>query len=339
MRVVVEHFFLRLLPIFVAAACIAVSADAQTRVTVKPPSIPMPPFAGVPSPYAQDTFELAIPVERNVNISLCVKDGRAKVNGWNRGELRVFADKGQKFDLKVMQRNADTGLASWVMVVARPKISGAAVNECLEGDDIEVDVPTGASVNLKGSDISVQIDGIGKAHVRTLGGDIIARNISGGLTASAGQGDIVADRISGPMNLLNTTGNIIIVSSGPTGPGDDLKASTTSGSITMKDTIYRQLEATSISGAISFVGGIPENASYNINTNRGSIGLSLPSASGFRLAATYGFGTLNSEMPLNVLTENIESGPIRKIVGDIGPGGGATVRLSTNSGRISLKKM
>lgn len=339
MKIEMSHFFSRMLPAFAAAAAIASAVNAQTRVRPEPPSLPMTPAVVLPSLDAEDTFELAIPVERNVNISLCVKDGRAKVNSWSRGELRVFSDGGQKFDLKVMQKNSESGLASWVMVVARPKNAGPAVNECLEGDDVELDVPEGASVNLKGSDISVQIDGVGKAHIRTLGGDIIARNISGGLTASAGQGDIVADRISGPMNLLNTTGNIIIVSSGPNGPGDDLKARTTSGSITIKDTVFRQLDATSISGAISFLGGIPENASYNINTNRGSIGLSLPPASGFKLAATYGFGTLNSELPLKVLTENIESGPIRKIVGDIGGGGGATLRLSTNSGRISLKKL
>jgi hypothetical protein len=40
-----------------------------------------------------------------------------------------------------------------------------------------------------------------------------------------------------------------------------------------------------------------------------------------------------------VITENVEAGPIRKVVGDIGAGGGAIVRISTNSGRITLKKM
>jgi DUF4097 and DUF4098 domain-containing protein YvlB len=326
-----------------AAFCAAIlgiaPTFAQSRSTAEQPVFPFVPAAMPRSTDADDISERAMAVDRNVNVSLCVKDGRVKVNGWDRTELRVFADGRQKFDLKVLQKNADTGVAVWVMVVARPKTPGAAANECLEGSDIEIDLPVAASINVKGSDISVIIDRVEKAGLRTLGGDIVARNITGGLTASAGQGDIIVDRVSGPMNLLNTTGNIMISSSGPNGPGDDLKATTTSGSITMKASLYRQVEATSISGTISFVGDLPENSSFNLNTTRGSIGLSLPASTGFRLSAAYGFGTLNSELPLKVLTENIELGPIRKIVGDVGSGGGATVRISTNSGRISLKKM
>jgi hypothetical protein len=57
-----------------------------------------------------------------------------------------------------------------------------------------------------------------------------------------------------------------------------------------------------------------------------------------RVTATYGFGSFNSELPIKTLTEDVRSGPAKTINAIMG-GGDATLRLTTNSGAILIKKL
>ncbi len=286
-----------------------------------------------------DTSEKRIKVDKAINLSLCVTEGYVKVNGWNRDELRVFVDGGSKFGFKVLQTSPKTNDPVWIMVTGidsrRP---GFGPTECIWGAGIEIDVPVNATVNIKGQETTTSVDKIRRVNIKTIGGDINLRNISEGVTASAGQGDITVEESTGAMILDSTTGNILVFEAGPSEIGDVFKAKTNSGSISLQLLEHRQVEVNSISGSVAYNGEILSGGSYMMSTSKGSIRMSLPGATSCKLAASYGYGNFSSEIPLKIITENITEGPIKSVVGTLGKGGDATVRVTSNNGSIMIKK-
>lgn len=328
----------------VSALAVAASLTALAQ-TVVPPEPPRPDAkvrtAGIPKlPPIPDgeTFERSIKVDPAINLSLCVTQGTVKINGWNRNELRVFVRDGSKFSFKVQQKSTKTGDPVWVMLNgedARHKY--AAPSECIWGGEIEIDLPANASVNIKGQETTTTIDGVRKASVKTIGGDISIQRVTDGVTASAGQGGITVEGSTGAMNLDSTTGNIVVFEAGPSEIGDTFKAKTNGGTISLQKLEHRQVEVNSISGSVVFNGDLLSGGVYSFATSNGSIRLTLPKETSCTVVASYGFGAFNSEMPIKVVTENVSEGPVKSIVGKLGAGD-ATLRLTTNNGSIVLKK-
>ena len=54
--------------------------------------------------------------------------------------------------------------------------------------------------------------------------------------------------------------------------------------------------------------------------------------------ASYGYGTFSSEIPFKIATENITEGPVKTVVGTLGKGGDAVLKLSSVNGSIGIKK-
>ncbi|MBK8304848.1 MAG: DUF4097 family beta strand repeat protein [Chloracidobacterium sp.] len=139
------------------------------------------------------------------------------------------------------------------------------------------------------------------------------------------------------MMLESTNGNVIVFGSGPSEIGDQFKAKTNSGNVNLQRLDYRQVDVTSISGSVSYNGEILSGGSISLSTSNGSIRMSVPVDTSCQVVASYGFGTFNYDLPLKIETENIMEGPVKRVVGKLGTGG-ASVRLTTNSGSIVIKK-
>ncbi len=347
MRRVIEQFGLTAIAVLLFAA---IPAAAQRTSPVEPPEKPAEYDKKAPEPkpypmayaYRTDgsTSEKAIAVDSSVNISMCVTSGNLKINGWNRSELRVFVKDGAKFGFKVQQTSPKTGTPVWVMLNGMVQTAGksAPQSECIWGDEIEIEVPVGANVNIKGQEAWTTIDSVRKVGIRMIGGDINLRNVSNGIMASAGQGDITVDESMGPMSLDSTTGNIVVFEAGPSEVGDIFKAKTNSGAVSMQKLQYRQIEVNSISGSVAYAGEILNGGTYGLSTSNGSIRLTVPQASKYFLIASYGFGAFQSDLPVKTIEENITPGPVKSIKGTINGGGDATLKLTTNNGSITIKK-
>src|SRR5207237_3708449 len=124
---------------------------------------------------------------------------------------------------------------------------GMSSNELIWRQDIEIDGPNGASVSLKGKETTTEIDSIRKAEVRTVGGDIVARNIKEGLIAATYEGDVAIENVDGPVALESSSGNILAADVGPSQVGDGFRASTHSGAISLQRLDFRQIDVNSIS--------------------------------------------------------------------------------------------
>lgn len=325
-----------------SAAFFAAIIGGLSGVAVSQYSLPKSPVAEPALAdflfYGGDNYERAIAVSPNVNVSLCVVEGKLSINGWRRNEVRIYVHHGNKFGFKVLEKSSDSK-AVWISAYSQVT-KGVKTNtsDCLRGEDVEIDLPIGASLSLKGESIDTTIDNLRKVSVKTAGGDITVRNVTGGVNAFTYEGDITVEESKGALTLDSTNGNIVVFEAGPSEIGDVFKAKTNSGAITLQRLLHRQIDVWSISGSVIFTGEILSGGSYNFGTNTGSLRFALPQNSSFRLSATYASGKFDSELPIKILTENFIEGPVRSIIADIGTGGDALLKLTTNAGLIGIKK-
>lgn len=282
--------------------------------------------------------EKSIAVDANVNISLCVETGNLKVNGWQRDEVRAFVSKGSQLGFKSLQQSKQSGKPVWIMVLGfDPTMNNSAdADECLSGEEIEIDVPRNATINVKGRESETSVDSVGKVSVENVSGDIFLNNISRGIEAKTYEGDVTVENSSGAMTLFSTTGNIVAFDADSSEIGDIFKAKTNNGAIVLKNVEQRQIEVGSNSGSINFAGALAAGGQYNFGTSNGSITLIIPQNSSSKITASYGYGIFNSEIPLENLVKSAPS-KAQNLTGQIGKGE-ATLSLTTYSGALRIKK-
>ena len=335
-----KNFFCFLLVLCLSGAFAASAFGQETKL----PKVPTPktytPVPGEESPGFFDTdgvtSEKSMMVDGNVAIKLCVAQGDLKINGWRRDEVRVFVKNGRKFRLKPLEKSVETGKINWLWIGTIGEGRPGPSSECLAGDSIEIDAPLGSNLDLSGRAARTSIDSVRKVKVKIVEGVINLRNITGGINAYTSQGDVIVENSGGAIALESTTGNIVAVEVSPGQIGDLLKAKTNGGSISLQKVEHRQIEASSISGSLLFDGKFLPGGIYNFRTSNGSIKLAIPANSSCTFNASYGFGSFDSEIPLEILTENVT--PLAKVVvAKIGTGD-ATVSLTTTRGSIGIKK-
>lgn len=281
--------------------------------------------------------EKSIAADAKVNVSLCVSEGKIKINGWERDEIRAFVENGSEVGFDIGVRNKQNRAALLRIVGFDPaKNAGGNFDECLSGDDIEIDVPRGATVNIKGQASDTIIDSVNKARVEIVGGNIFLDRIAEGIEATTYQGNVIVQDSSGAVSLASTTGNIVAFGVAPDEIGDIFKAKTNSGAITLQNVAHRQMEINSSSGSIKFVGEAQNGGQYKLGTLNGSIQLFMPANASGKINASYGLGVFNSEIPLRDVVKNANP-RTQSLTGTLGAGD-ANFNLTTYSGAIRIKK-
>jgi hypothetical protein len=328
-----------ILAVLAAAIAGGLSLAASAQGTPAPPrpaktKVIFPPVARA---FGTGTYEKAIAVAPNVNLTLCVTEGNLRINKWTRNEVRVYVENGPKFAFKVVDKGPD-GRPVWISATNQQAMPGVNA-ECIWGETVEVDAPAGTALKLTGKEIDAQVDGLRKVNVKTVGGDISIRNIKEGVTAYTGEGGVTVEESWGQVNLETTNGNIIVLDSGPSDIGDTFRAKTNSGAISLTRVRHRAMDVNSISGSVLFNGELKSGGTYSLSTTNGSIRVALPIATNCKLAATFTAGSFDaSEFPFKIMTENVAPDDLKSIVANLGSGGDAVLRLSSIAGRIAIKK-
>jgi DUF4097 and DUF4098 domain-containing protein YvlB len=166
-------------------------------------------------------------------------------------------------------------------------------------------------------------------------GDIDINNIKQSTEVHTHQGSITVRNSGGQMTATTTTGNIIAYNTESNEIGDYFKAKTRSGSVTLQSVGQKEVEATSVSGTLNFVGAIKDYGQYGFSTTNGLINMILPADSSFRLTATYG-GAFRSDLALSDINKSRTSS-IVYLTGRVGRGN-ANVNLRSYNGTIQIKK-
>lgn len=307
----------------------------RSDTRVNPPARPeLPEYPGYYG--GRGTTEKAIAVAPNVNILIsCVNQARVTVNGWQRDEIRVFIRNGTPVTFKVHEKDPKSGKPVWV-VIGKQAAGSAAGSDCISGERIDIEVPVDAVLKSVGRETETRIDSVRRVEIKNVGGNVSLRNIPGGITATTFQGDVSVENSSGQISLDTSTGNILAFEVAPGGISDVFKAKTLNGAITLQRVEHRQIDASSITGSLVFNGKFLPGGIYGFKTQKGSIKLAIPAASSCRVSAWYGYGTMNSELPMKVETQDVTSAG-KSVVVRFGEGA-ANVNLSTSNGQISIVK-
>lgn len=282
--------------------------------------------------------EKSIAADAKVNVKLCVSEGRVKINGWERNEIRAFVNDGSEVGFRVLQKSKQNETPVWVEILGYDSVKNKEANpdECLSGDEIEIDAPRNAVVSITSRRSETIIDSVARVTVENVGGDILLSNIGQGIQAKTYEGDITVEKSSGAIMLVTTAGNIVVFDVSPSEIGDVFKAKTNSGAIILQHAEHRQIEANSNSGSIKFTGELLSGGQYNFTAFNGLISLLIPQNSSSKINASYGFGAFNSEIPLLNLVKSATSNA-QNLSAQIGKGE-ANLNLSTYSGTIQIKK-
>ncbi len=303
---------------------VVVETKVQTKVIVNDSDIPA---------------EKSIQTDAKVNVSLCVDRGKITINGWNRNEVRAFVSnnsRGSQVGFKAAQNvNGKPALVN-VLGFNPQTTKDLRANECLSGDEIELDVPQNAVIKLKARESEISISNVAKAHIENVSGEITLREISNSIDATTYEGDISVSGSHGSIFLTTTSGNILTFDVSMNEIGDIFKAKTSSGLINLKNTDYTQVDVNSNSGSIRYNGDFSNGGQYNFGTSNGAITISMPEKSSCKVNATYSFGSFGSEIPFKA--EQKSSGnEIQKLTAIFGKGD-ATVNLTTFNGKVLIKK-
>ncbi len=338
MKEIIINIFVRKISLTAAVlfVCAAFSFAQTVRVESK---VEISKIKPVLETISDDgTFaEKSIAVDAKVNISLCVNDGKLKITGWDRSEIRAFVNNGSKVSFKVQQKNRQTNAPVWIMVTGfnADNPMERSPEECLSGDEIELDVPRGAVVNVKGRASETKIEAVRKVDVKNVGGSIFLKNIEHGINAVTYQGDVMVENSGGAIALETTNGSVVAFDVAPSEIGDIFKAKTISGTIILERIEHRQTEIGSHSGSIKYTGEFQTGGQYSFSTTNGIITLAIPEKSSCKINALYGFGKFSSELKYDVVTEDKNS-KTQRLIASMGSGD-ATINVTTYSGAIRIK--
>lgn len=284
--------------------------------------------------------EKSIEVDSEVAINLKICEGNVKINGWDRNEVRVFVNGGSKIGFKYTPPKKKTDGINWITVLGYdPKEDkGPNLSECLYGDEIELDVPSGARITkLTAGDATITVKSVAKVSIENTSGNISLSEIEEEINTTTFEGDISVENSNGSITLRTLDGDIFAYNTEPLENGDVLKL-TANNSIILQSVRHSFIEATSTVGLINYRGEIQADGHYTFNNTKGQILLAIPEDSScmFEVSAPKGKFIYN-DLPINILTENITS-TIRRVSAQMGDGE-AVINLSNSGGLIRIRKI
>lgn len=292
-------------------------------------------FAG----FAQS--EKSVQTIDKVSVSFCVAAGDVKVRGWERNEVRVWIEGGNA-DFKVKDRDAQNKPV-WVFVTnvaGNSKTQDKNYDECLRGENIEIELPYNAAVSLKSpnpSGGSIAIDSIAKAVVVSIDSDVQLRNVTQEIEVSSLSGNVAAEDSSGKIAIKTFGGDIAAFRLRPNDFSDPLKLGSTSGSIILRDVTHKIVEAVATSGELNIYNSLVRGGNYDFNTTNGAVMLELPTDFPFQLRATMtAGGSFQNDFAVKFNTVSVP-GQARLVTGSNGAGDTA-INLTTFNGMLRLKK-
>ena len=199
----------------------------------------------------------------------------------------------------------------------------------------EITVPIGTRVQASSVSGSIRITGTeGEVEADAVNGTVEVIGATDRITVRTVNGRLHAARLRGRVRLGNTSSSI--EAEDITG---DLIASTVSGHVTLSNVQSSHVSAESVSGSVTYAGGIDPAGSYEFSTHSGSVHLHIPESAAADLSLETFRGHITSAFPITLQPGDISAMARRgkKMEFTIGKGG-ARITASTFSGNITIDK-
>ncbi len=294
---------------------------------------------------AQTLSQAAVAAAPDVNVTLSTTGGHITVRGTDRKEVRARAmTNGAKLKIRVAggPESGPESAATRVEIQVSEKMTGGEeeYESCLADNDVELEVPRGATVYLKSQDGDIEIWDVAEAHLETNDGRIEATRISKEFDAASLGGDVTLADASGRASLTTLNGVIDVHGVRPLDGSDFLKVKTVSGDILLDEIGPARVEANTISGQLRLAGRLARGGTYDFTTTTGDVTVVMPPDSSFKVNARVSeHGEIITDFPLQYKGPGAPAAPLQtgRLLGTHGSGD-ATINLISFSGTLSLRK-
>jgi putative adhesin len=258
------------------------------------------------TPRSGGKVERSLAVDPQVTVTLCVASGVLTVHGWDKREVRVSSADAEQLDFRRIDKPADPATpASRIDVMVLDKMSRADPKlDCQAIADVEMYVPSGATVQVQTRDGDIDISGVAGAFAGSQNGDITIQGTTKLVEAGSVGGSISLRDSSGRINLSSAGGGVEVTNIRAQGPEDMLEVGTVSGDIQLEGIGSPKVLAKTVSGRLNMSGALVKSGYYSFTNVTGEIMLAMPPDASFRLKAKVSDKRdIDSEFTLKYLRE------------------------------------
>lgn len=250
--------------------------------------------------------ERTIAVDQHVTVSACSVSGGITVHGWDRNEVRVRSSEAAEIKFQRKDEGAAASPARKIELLILDKEPGPIQpGFCESSSEIELDVPRGATVQLRTRDSDISVFDVATAYVNTQNGDVTIEHATTLVEAGSIGGGISLKDSSGRINLHSAGGSIEASDVRPAEAGDTFEARSLGGEITLNRVTHAQLSAHTLNGSLSVTGPLAHSGRYNFRTMSGDMTLTLPEDSSFQLSARFSQkAEIITDFPLTLIPQS-----------------------------------
>jgi DUF4097 and DUF4098 domain-containing protein YvlB len=298
-------------------------------------------------PGSDHTFDRTLTVNGPIRLELSTGSGDVQIKGGTDGKVHIrgevhagwslFGDAQKRIEQVVAnppieQRGDAIRIGKDSSLFKNTSIS--YVIEVPHESELSVNVASGevnvagvrGPVKLETASGSIRVEKIDReAELSSASGSITASDLGDFARASSASGDVSISNIKGEVRINVASGEIRVVK-----PGNRVEASTASGSIAVQGA-NGDVKAHSLSGRVAVTGNPSGNSYWDLKTVSGSVELSVPPGTNFRLSGESTSGEVRADIPIVIEEQGKHS--LRAHIGN----GGGRVEVHTVSGEIRVR--
>ena len=262
----------------------------------------------------------------NGRVSISNLAGSVKVLGWDRNELSVKGTIPDECSLEI------TGSESRINVEVKwPERS----RHHLRGDDqqsnITVSLPKGSEVSVNTVSADIDLSGVlGDLSLESVSGEMKARDSAGTIEFKSVSGDVTILAPSKDVQGEAVSGDVTI-----DGPSGEVQISSVSGDVEVTGGPFARMEASTVSGDVSFRGEISPEARIEVSSHSGDIECYVPK----EVSADFSIETFSGDIDSDLggqAERASRHAPGKKLDFTTGTGS-ARIELSSFSGDIEVR--
>lgn len=269
-------------------------------------------------PLRAAEFEKTLPASRGAALDVRLFGGEVAVRAWDHDRVRVRATHFATDSIAV------TAEGRTIEVRARAR-SGRP-----HAIDFTIDVPAWMPVSIAGTYLDISVQGTAAAvSARTVRGDVRVTGGTGEIALGSTEGEVTLEGGRGRATLESVNNGVRVARF-----DGELVAESVSGTVTLESVASSSVAASTVSGDISWEGGLAPGGRYQLATHSGDLDLSVPAQANATLAIRSFEGHVHS-----LLAQKLPELPARRKRFTLTLGtGAAQVELETFTGTISLRE-
>ena len=249
-------------------------------------------------------MERSLSVDPQAVVTLCVASGTLNVRGWDKSEIRVRSLDATQIDFRRIDKSKDTSKpAARIDVTVLNKSTGANPKmDCQAIADVDMEVPTGATVQVQTRDGDIAITGVAGAYAGSQNGDITIERATKLVEAGSVGGSILLKDSTGRVNLSSAGGGVEVINVRAANEEDTFEVGTVSGDIQLDRVSNPKVTAKTVNGTVTMSGPLAKSGWYGFTNVTGDIVLEMPHDASFQLNAKVSDKQdIVSEFPLKYL--------------------------------------